>query len=274
MRLACGAIGAAYLVHLLLNFDQPAVGVWVATLVGVGLAPGQREPSPSPPPRWRTAVVTGGTLLAGLALTAPVVTNLALGLGIRDERAGNFSRALARYRLAATVPSDCQAELHAVVLIRATEPDPRRSFTERADLLKKCLRAAGTESFAHYHLGLTLLDGAELDPSLGLGAEAEFRRALELIPNQLDFLRGLALALIWEGQLDQALAVLGEAIAGAPNDAKLHNDKGSILFRLGRLEEAVASFERAVDADDREVLYQRNLGRARAQLDKSGQTGP
>ncbi|MGC4118898.1 MAG: O-antigen ligase family protein [Myxococcales bacterium] len=280
-RLACAAAGVAYLVHLLLNFDQPAVGLWAASLVGLGLAPVEplatttTEATSPTVPRWRIAVVTAAALLAALVLAAPMATNLQLGLGIRAERAGDVQGALARYRAAAaTAPSDCQAELHAVALIRATEPDPLRSFTERVELLRGCLRASGTESYAHYHLGLALMDGAALDPKLGLEAEAEFRRALELIPHQFDFLRGLARALVWGAKFDEALRALDEAIAQDPSDAKLHNDKGSILFRLGRLEEAVACFERAVEAEDRDPLYRRNLERARAQRDKAGQKGP
>lgn len=50
-----------------------------------------------------------------------------------------------------------------------------------------------------------------------------------------------------QGRLDRALATTERGLAAAPWDARLHNNRAAVLWQLGRLPEARASAERALD---------------------------
>jgi predicted Zn-dependent protease with MMP-like domain/Flp pilus assembly protein TadD len=51
------------------------------------------------------------------------------------------------------------------------------------------------------------------------------------------------------GQTDEALAWLEEALRANPSGAEAHNSRGEILWDSGRAEEALDEFERAIEAD-------------------------
>src|SRR5258706_14580202 len=51
------------------------------------------------------------------------------------------------------------------------------------------------------------------------------------------------------GQTDEALAWLDEALRANPSGAEAHNSRGEILWDNNRAEEALDEFERAIEAD-------------------------
>lgn len=109
------------------------------------------------------------------------------------------------------------------------------------------------------------------------GAIEDFRRALEFAPQNVS--AHVQLALAYEDQylsdsqqfgdrLVQALDVLDRATEIAPDSVEVLNTRGIILYQQGNLEQARASFERAVsqatgaDVTDRErSTIQVNLGK-------------
>src|ERR1700754_242705 len=54
-----------------------------------------------------------------------------------------------------------------------------------------------------------------------------------------------------EGRLDEALALLRQALAGAPEAIGIMNASGLVLNRMGRFEEAVASYGAALAKEPR-----------------------
>lgn len=79
-------------------------------------------------------------------------------------------------------------------------------------------------------------------------AERYYRRALELDPDYLDALYGLAV--LYEFELDrpeEALSLLERATEVEPNRARFHMLKGRVLAGLGRLEQAAEAYGRAAD---------------------------
>lgn len=73
------------------------------------------------------------------------------------------------------------------------------------------------------------------------GAIADYARALEIAPNELPIANDLALLFSQMGENDKAIALI-EAAREKGNDCVFLYNRGQILFRLGRLEEAAASF--------------------------------
>jgi tetratricopeptide (TPR) repeat protein len=57
-----------------------------------------------------------------------------------------------------------------------------------------------------------------------------------------------------------------DKLAGRPNDPELHTQLGQVLRRMGRTDEAVQHFERAVALDPRKPSYRANLAQASSDL--------
>lgn len=79
-------------------------------------------------------------------------------------------------------------------------------------------------------------------------AEADFRAALEINPNQPQVLNYLGYSLVEKQEnLDEALSMIERAIGLSPDSGYIIDSLGWALFRLGRYEEAVPHMERAVE---------------------------
>jgi len=78
-------------------------------------------------------------------------------------------------------------------------------------------------------------------------AEADFRHALKLNPNQPDALNYLGYSLVDRGEkLDEALGMIETAVAAKPESGAIADSLGWVYYRLGRYEEAEAAMEAAV----------------------------
>jgi len=78
------------------------------------------------------------------------------------------------------------------------------------------------------------------------------------------------------GQKESALALLGYNARRFPTSPNVHDSLGEALERIGRLEEAHASYRRAVElgteqSDEQTALYQRNLDRVTKALGQRSQ---
>lgn len=77
-------------------------------------------------------------------------------------------------------------------------------------------------------------------------AEADFRRALELNPDQPQVLNYLGYSFVDRGEnLEDALGMIERAVAAQPDAGYIIDSLAWALFRLGRYEEAVEPMERA-----------------------------
>ncbi|MEO0939019.1 MAG: tetratricopeptide repeat protein [Pseudomonadota bacterium] len=92
-------------------------------------------------------------------------------------------------------------------------------------------------------------------------AEADFRRALELNPGQPQVLNYLGYSLVEKQiKLDEALAMIEEAVAASPDSGYIVDSLGWVLYRLGRYEEAVVHMERAVELMPVDPVVNDHLG--------------
>ena len=92
-------------------------------------------------------------------------------------------------------------------------------------------------------------------------SEADFRKALELNPGQPHVLNYLGYSLVEQKiKLDEALAMIEEAVAARPDDGYIVDSLAWALFRLGRYEEAIVHMERAVELAPVDPIVSDHLG--------------
>jgi len=92
-------------------------------------------------------------------------------------------------------------------------------------------------------------------------AEADFRRALELNPDQPNVLNYLGYSLVEQHRnLDEALDMIERAVAARPNSGYITDSLGWVFYRLGRFEDAVAPMERAVELEPNDPIINDHLG--------------
>jgi tetratricopeptide (TPR) repeat protein len=94
-------------------------------------------------------------------------------------------------------------------------------------------------------------------------AEADFRKALELSPDEPSVLNYLGYSLIDTGQkLDEALAMVKKAVDLKPNDGYIVDSLGWAYFQLRDFDNAVIHLERAVDIKPGDPVIADHLGDA------------
>ncbi|MBK5934499.1 hypothetical protein CCR78_11015 [Rhodovulum imhoffii] len=92
-------------------------------------------------------------------------------------------------------------------------------------------------------------------------AEADFRTALDLEPGQPQVLNYLGYSFVeMHRNLDEALAMIEQAVEARPNDGYITDSLGWVLYRLGRYEEAVSHMERAVELEPVDPIVNDHLG--------------
>jgi len=92
-------------------------------------------------------------------------------------------------------------------------------------------------------------------------AEADFRKALELNPDQPQVLNYLGYSLVEKKiKLDEALDMIERAAAAQPESGYIIDSLGWVLFRLGRYEEAVGHMERAAELMAIDPIVNDHLG--------------
>ena len=94
-------------------------------------------------------------------------------------------------------------------------------------------------------------------------AEADFRKALELNPGQPQVLNYLGYSFVEMGEnLDEALAMIEQAVAGEPNSGYIVDSLGWVQFRTGKYSDAVVNLERAAELMAVDPVVNDHLGDA------------
>ncbi len=92
-------------------------------------------------------------------------------------------------------------------------------------------------------------------------AEADFRTALELNPNQPNVLNYLGYSLVDRGEkLEEALSMIQRAVAARPDSGYIIDSLAWALYRLGRYSEALAPMERAAQLEPVDPIVTDHLG--------------
>jgi len=126
------------------------------------------------------------------------------------------------------------------------------------------------EAASHFSRSLELDPKADIYSDLGftmarLGkpevALANYQKALELDPNCASAHSNLAVALVQEGNLEEAESHYRKALSGRPT-AEIHNGLGYVLARRGRTDEAIAEFRKAIELNPKFTPAYNNLAEA------------
>ena len=92
-------------------------------------------------------------------------------------------------------------------------------------------------------------------------AESDFRKALELQPDQPQVLNYLGYSLVERQEnLDEALEMIERAVAARPDSGYIVDSLGWVLYRLGRYTEAVEPMEKAVELMPVDPVVNDHLG--------------
>jgi tetratricopeptide (TPR) repeat protein len=92
-------------------------------------------------------------------------------------------------------------------------------------------------------------------------AEADFRKALELSPNQPSTLNYLGYSLVEKRiKLEEAQELIERAVKWRPDDGFITDSLGWLLYSIGKFEEAVEPMERAVELTPTDPIINDHLG--------------
>jgi tetratricopeptide (TPR) repeat protein len=95
------------------------------------------------------------------------------------------------------------------------------------------------------------------------GAEADFKKALELFPDRADVLNYLGYSWVDQGvNLDEGMTMIRRAVEQKPDDGYIVDSLGWAYYRLGKYEEAVKHLERAVEIRPEDPTINDHLGDA------------
>ncbi len=133
-------------------------------------------------------------------------------------------------------------------------------FPEAAAAYGKAIDKIDTPRQAHWVLYYTRGIASERAGDWP-GAEADFRKALELEPGQPLVLNYLGYSMVEKHEnLDEALGMIEDAVRAQPDDGYITDSLGWVLYRLGRYEEAVPHMLRAVELTPDDPVINDHLG--------------
>jgi tetratricopeptide (TPR) repeat protein len=145
-------------------------------------------------------------------------------------------------------------------------------YEEALRLAREAVRLDAREATAHNTLGICLirLASTSIDPEAQRSAGiAEFKTALDLLPNYADAYVNLGTTLSGLGRLDEARHSLEAALALNPQHAEAHNTLGNLDFSQRNFRQAAEHYEAAVAARPDFGRAWNNLGVCSMNLDQT-----
>jgi len=226
---------------LSLDSDRPVV----LTLLGDILASSQR---------YEQAIDT----FEQVPVTSVLRTNADTEIAINLQRLNRDKDAETRMRaILSREPKNIDTWTTLGNLLRSTENygEAVKAYDEAINLLKAENRDVWT---VHYYRGIALERLKQWDK-----AEADFRKALALSPNEPSVLNYLGYSLIdMNMKLDEAIGMVKKAVELRPNDGYIVDSLGWAYFQMRDYEEAVNHLERAVDLKPGDPIISEHLGDA------------
>ena len=173
-------------------------------------------------------------------------------LGRKDEAVKTVSDLVARQ------PQNFEALLALGNLQRGNE-----RWREAADAYTRAIAALGPD-FGRRQWSVLYFRGIAYERAGAWDkAEADFRKALELEPDQPQVLNYLGYSLIEKKRnLDEALLMVRKAVELRPNDGYIVDSLGWAYYQLGDFEQAVQQLERAVELRPEDPVINDHYGDA------------
>ncbi|MBR9973082.1 tetratricopeptide repeat protein [Magnetospirillum sulfuroxidans] len=182
-----------------------------------------------------------------------------LRIAVNLEELGDTASALSRL---ATLVKDRPDSLDPLV----TKGDilrRKKRFAEAAEAYGEAINRVGAD-LSMQHWPLLYSRGICLERTKQwTGAEADFKKALELKPDQPDVLNYLGYTWVDAGiNLEEGRAMLEKAVSLRPRDGAVIDSLGWALYRLGDYHNAVKFLERAVELKAEDPTLNDHLGDA------------
>lgn len=192
---------------------------------------------------------------------------------IPDDDVFGMAAAMGRAQTLAAL-DDLEGAIAVLEALVRQHPQSAASVQVLGDFLRRDNRHE--EAIEAYDRGFVLMEEAGLEPDwraffsravsherLGQWpeAEADFRAALEIEPDQPTVLNYLGYSLVErQEKLEEALEMIERAVAGEPDSGYIVDSLAWALFRLGRYDEALAPMERAVELLPTDPILNDHLG--------------
>lgn len=190
--------------------------------------------------------------------TDPMYRNAEIQVGLNYEQMGKGEEAIKLLeKLVADFPNDTEAWMALGNIYRS-----RKEFEKGAEAYTKALATVQKVDPAHwplYYFRGICYERTKQWPK----AEADFKKALELYPDQPLVLNYLGYSWIDQGiNLDEGFRMLRRAVEQRPTDGYIVDSLGWAYYRLGRFEDAVRVLERAVELRASDPVINDHLGDA------------
>jgi tetratricopeptide (TPR) repeat protein len=195
---------------------------------------------------------------ASMPLNSPLRSTAELQIGLVLESLERKDEAQKHLEtLVARDPSDPDALLALANLQRT-----RKLFAEAADTYSRALALSektGRADWTTYYFRGVSYERSKRWPQ----AEADFKKALELYPDQPLVLNYLGYSWVDQGiNLDEAFRMLRKAVDLRPEDGYIVDSLGWAYYKLGKYEDAVRELERAIELKPADPVINDHLGDA------------
>ena len=193
-----------------------------------------------------------------IAETSPLRANADIQIGLLLEQMDRKDQALAHLdKVAADNPKDSEAYVALGNLQRA-----RKDYDAAIASYTRALELSGRPEkslWSLYYFRGTAYERAKNWPA----AEADFKKALELYPDQPLVLNYLGYSWVDKNiNLDEAFRMLRRAVELRPQDGYIADSLAWAHYKLGRYDEAVKELERAVELKPADPVINDHLGDA------------
>ncbi|MGL5362822.1 MAG: tetratricopeptide repeat protein [Bosea sp. (in: a-proteobacteria)] len=195
--------------------------------------------------------------------TSPLKSSADVQIGLGLEQLGKSDDAVTHLTaLISSRPNDTDAITALGNLQRS-----RKKFTEAGAAYDRAIALVGQPDRSHWNL-FYFRGIAHERTKQWPKAEADFRKALLLIPEGLGRERALVLNYLGYSMVDQninldeAFGMLKKAVELRPRDGYIVDSLGWAYYRLGRFDEAVRELERAIDLKPADPVINDHLGDA------------
>ncbi|KQP96408.1 tetratricopeptide repeat protein [Methylobacterium sp. Leaf117] len=201
---------------------------------------------------------------AQIPTTSPLRLNADVQVGLNLEQMGKGEEAIAHLDAAMKAhPDDIE-----VITALGNVQRSRKKYEEAAETYSRAIALIGDRPASNYwttfYFRGTAYERAKQWPK----AEADLKKALELVPASQPGARAQVLnylAYSWVDQnmnIDEAFTMLKQAVDAAPRDGMIIDSLGWAYFRLGRWDDAVRELEKAIELKPGDPTINDHLGDA------------
>ncbi len=190
--------------------------------------------------------------------SSPLRTNADIQIGLLLETLGKTDEASKQLQTIVTEHPKDEEALSALGNLQRSRKEFEGSIKSYTDAIAASAKPEKSLWSLYYYRGISY----ERNKQWPL-AEADFKKALQLFPDQPLVLNYLGYSWVDRGEnLDQALGMLSRAVELRPNDGYIVDSLGWAHFKLGRFDEAVRELERAIDLKPSDPVINDHLGDA------------